>query len=189
MLKLQAMLGATFALAARNDAGNMRKVRTVLAKLKPDATVREALAFELSRRVHTPSPPPKGATLASASAAMGLTWLIRSLHFCSLLIEGALLQPIGARATSLTEALQAAYRRSLEPYHGWLMQSVFARGAKSLPTLDALAETLRPGEGGREGRDAAVREDLAAFAEAGKRLSEKVGREFAAAQLVDLRKV
>ena len=182
LLRLLQALGSGMALAAQNDARNVKKLRALLPTVGHAATVRELLSHEIRAGVHTPSPPPKGAVLGGSSAAIGLTWLLRSLHFAALLMKALGGDGDAKPATAMGDA----YRRALQPYHGWLMQSVFQRAAKSAPAYDEVTKRLCPDAAAR---DAAAAEDLCAFADCGLQLVAALNATLAELQLTDLRKV
>lgn len=187
VIKLQTLFGSSFALATRNDNGNLKKVKAVLDKLSPSCTVREVLAFELSRGVHTAAPPPKGAMLSGSSAAMGLTWLLRSLHFCSILSPRIV--HLHATGGPVSEAVSFAYKQSLQPYHGWLLQGIFAKTGKAMLTFDDLCVKMPHPAVPQAERQRAVIEDLEAFGDKGVRLFAALHAALSAMQLIDLRKV
>lgn len=137
------------------------------------------------------SPPAMTVALADPSAAIGLTWLSRSLRFTSLLMRGiceggASMSPVAANER-LSRAMRDAYDAALLPYHGWLMQSIFAGCAKRAPSYEELLRFFAPEADGPE-RERLVLTAMANFARAADAVATAVAKLLAQAGLVDERK-
>jgi len=196
LVPLLSSFGPSMAFAAQNDARNVRKVRAAAsaAAAAPDTAslqdgVDRLLSHEVASGCHKPAE--KSAVLADPSAAIGLTWLSRSLRFICMWMEGVCAggAPVDAAAATkrYREAMSAAYEASLAPYHGWLNRNIFNGCAKHAPGYASLIATLAP-TADEATREALVLMDMADFATAAAPVADAVEAALARAKLVDSRR-
>jgi hypothetical protein len=137
------------------------------------------------------TPSTSGAILADPSAAIGLTWLSRSLHFTSLLMrgicEGGPPESAEAAANRSSRAVRQAYETALLRYHGWLMQPLFNGCAKRAPSYTELLRLFAP-DVDDDSRQPLVLAEMESFAAAAAAVVDTIARTLAEAGLVDERK-
>lgn len=106
---------------ARDLQQNMQKVQQARqASAQTFATVRTLLAYEKQHcdvRL-------QGGALRNPSAAMGLLWMRRAVHFQYLFNQSLLVQQPPQPVDTVEAALEA-YSQSLQPFHSWPLQQVF----------------------------------------------------------------
>ena len=87
-LKIAATFGPLMALAVQNDENNIAKIAAAGASLTTAGglTLRDLLEAELASGLHTPG----SGMLHDPSAALSLVWILRSLRFQLLTLEGML---------------------------------------------------------------------------------------------------
>jgi hypothetical protein len=89
-------------------------------------TLRELLQHELEMEVHPTLP-----RLKDKTAAMGLLWVRRQLHYQTETFENILDIPL--RFASTQDAVLAAYREVYDKYHGWAVQKIFSYSFQAAP--------------------------------------------------------
>lgn len=102
-------------------------------------TVRELLTFEIETGINPPSKLPR---LAEKSAAMGLLWVRRQLHYQTLLFDNVLKIP--NRFSSTVDAVSAAYKEVYDRYHGWAVQKIFNYSFQAAPDAEEIYKHMNP---------------------------------------------
>jgi len=126
-------MGASLKLAAVNDQRNL-SVLIRCAEFQPKCIqLGKVLELEAQQGIHKP-----GGILQDKSAAMASLWLRRSIAFTTELLQRLLDCPEECCGSSM----QAAYNECLKPYHGFLLQKVFAVAASRAPSRDGVLESL-----------------------------------------------
>mmetsp|Transcript_20779 Transcript_20779/g.49345 ORF Transcript_20779/g.49345 Transcript_20779/m.49345 type:complete len:856 (-) Transcript_20779:167-2734(-) len=100
-------------------------------------TIRELLEFELQKGVHSNLP-----YVAEKSAASGLLWAKRQLHYQVATLSNMLEVP--DYYPSPKDAAQAAYKEVYQDYHGWTVKQVFSHSLNGSPPLDKIWTTMEP---------------------------------------------
>lgn len=100
-------------------------------------TLRQLVEFELHTNVHVAIP-----SLKEKSAASGLLWTKRQLHYQTSLFENTLHVPHKYETTQAGVA--AAYSEVYDRYHGWAVKQVFAHSFGGSPPLDAIMKQMLP---------------------------------------------
>ncbi|KAL2723430.1 glycolipid transfer protein isoform X2 [Vespula maculifrons] len=76
-------------------------------------------------------------------ATESLIWLRRSLYMILLFFEKIIEDHNTGKATDdLVAFLKEAYKMSLEPYHGWMIQQLFGLLSRMVPTRKQLLQTI-----------------------------------------------
>jgi hypothetical protein len=89
-------------------------------------SLRELLVEEVDLDVHQPLP-----RLKEKSAAMGLLWVRRQLHY-----QVAILDNLSSgKHESTQDAVMAAYREVYSNYHGWAVQKIFSYSFQAAPPV------------------------------------------------------
>lgn len=130
------VLGAWTFIAVRELEGNMAQLRVSDSFNAAGAAPKllEVLADEGSRDDFHVNVGP-GVVLAEPSAATSLMWLYRFLALWFELWR----EP---RPATFSDALMKAYKKTLEPYHGWLVQKTFGLAVAVVPTWAEAREAL-----------------------------------------------
>mmetsp|Transcript_785 Transcript_785/g.1795 ORF Transcript_785/g.1795 Transcript_785/m.1795 type:complete len:583 (-) Transcript_785:165-1913(-) len=103
----------------------------------PSPTLKELLQFEAATKVHKSLP-----RLKEKSAASGLLWTKRQLHYQTVLFTNTLEVPVFY--DSGEAAARAAYHTVYIDYHGWAVKQIFTRSFDGSPPLDKLFLTMNP---------------------------------------------
>jgi len=103
----------------------------------PSPTLKQLLQFEAATNVHKKLP-----RLTERSAASGLLWTKRQLHYQTVLLTNTLEVPV--YYASGEEAARAAYHTVYVDYHGWAVKQIFTRSFGGSPPLDKLWLHLSP---------------------------------------------
>ena len=103
----------------------------------PSPTLTELLQFEAATKVHKSLP-----RLKEKSAASGLLWTKRQLHYQTVLFTNTLEVPVFY--DSGEAAARAAYHTVYIDYHGWAVKQIFTRSFDGSPPLDKLFLTMNP---------------------------------------------
>jgi len=117
-----------FAPAKLDIAGNIKKIHHKYVN-NPDLfdTLQKIVRYELQcGQSHVPS-----------SATMALLWLNRSLQFINEFLIGFM-----DGSDDLMVIANAAYSKTLMPYHGWVVRGAFAMAIKSAPSRADLLASL-----------------------------------------------
>ena len=124
MLLALEVLGAWTYIAVREIKSNLSKIEETVAKgkLADEWLLSAMLDNEISSGVHG-----AGGLVASGSAAEGVLWLYRFLRLWSELWR----EP---RPSTFKQALDAAYKASVGPFHGWMLQRTFSIAISVVPT-------------------------------------------------------
>ncbi|XP_047368460.1 pleckstrin homology domain-containing family A member 8 isoform X1 [Vespa velutina] len=86
----------------------------------------------------------KGETIIATDALM---WLKRSLYMILLFFEKLIEDHNAGKATDdLVAFLKEAYKISLEPYHGWMLQQLFGLLSRTVPSRKQLLQTIVDGK-------------------------------------------
>ncbi|KAK2583317.1 hypothetical protein KPH14_009319 [Odynerus spinipes] len=86
----------------------------------------------------------KGDTIIATDALM---WLRRGLYMILLFFEKIVEDHNAGKATEdLVAFLKEAYKLSLEPYHGWMVQQLFGLLSRMVPSRTQLLQTITDGE-------------------------------------------
>lgn len=125
-----------FAPVKADFIGNIKKINQKYST-NPEAfeTLQKLVAYEMSKNQH----------LDPNSATQALLWLKRGLEFIKEFLKELKVQ------TVLSAAGYTAYERSLKPYHGFVVRSVFSLAMRAAPyrtvLLAALVSTPSPSYG------------------------------------------
>eukprot|EP00536_Pseudo-nitzschia_multiseries_P013325 jgi/Psemu1/327144/estExt_fgenesh1_pg.C_5600013 len=101
-------------------------------------TLRELLRFEIATGVHKNLP-----LLSDRSAASGLLWTKRQLHYQTALLANSLEVP-GFRYPSPRDAATAAYEIVYNDYHGWAVKRIFTHSFGGSPPLERIWLSMAP---------------------------------------------
>ena len=186
--KVGVVFGSVMKLGVKNDEGNIEKVRASQRGAgAAGGTVDELLRHEIRLGLHTRGAHAQGksAVLKDPSAAMGLTWLCRSLEFTSGIAEHLVEADPARRSTA--DAIRAAYGRTVEAYHGSVMRGLFRPGPSRAPPYDELCRRLAP-DVSKVDRDGLVHTQLRAYVRACKPVATAIKAALRAAELEDTRK-
>ncbi|XP_047368461.1 pleckstrin homology domain-containing family A member 8 isoform X2 [Vespa velutina] len=85
----------------------------------------------------------KGETIIATDALMWLKSLYMILLFFEKLIED---HNAGKATDDLVAFLKEAYKISLEPYHGWMLQQLFGLLSRTVPSRKQLLQTIVDGK-------------------------------------------
>ena len=102
-------------------------------------TLRELLNYEIEMDINPPSRLPR---LKEKSAAMGLLWVRRQLHYQTLLFDNVLKIP--SKFSSTADAVSAAYQEVYDRFHGWAVQKIFTYSFQSAPEAEVIYKHMDP---------------------------------------------
>jgi hypothetical protein len=183
------IFGSIMKLVLRNDEGNLSKIHSSLRNAAGSGceSVEDLLRYELSEGMHTPHDASSGksATLKDASAAMGLTWLCRTLEFASTILQNILAAEHAQR--SIPDAIREAYARVLERYHGPVMRNIFKTGPARAPVYEELLWRFAP-DTNRADREAFVQIKMKQYVRACAPVISAIKAKLSEAGLEDTRK-
>ncbi|GKY94827.1 hypothetical protein MPSEU_000447900 [Mayamaea pseudoterrestris] len=99
---------------------NIHKVQVLYqtAPLDQRDSMTRLLQYERSLNIH---PPPGSRVLRDPSGAIGLLWIRRSIAFQTNWYR----QVLADAKVDVTHAAKEAYRKELQPFHGYLLQNIF----------------------------------------------------------------
>jgi len=100
-------------------------------------TLRELLQFEANMGVHDKLP-----RLKEKSAAMGLLWVRRQLHYQTALFANVIQVP--SRFDTARAAISAAYEEVYNSYHGWAVQKIFTYSFQAAPDTSEVYKVMNP---------------------------------------------
>jgi hypothetical protein len=108
--------------SSRDLSANIRKVQVLYDQAPHDHrdSMTRLLHYEKSLNIH----PRESNVLKDPSAAIGLLWIRRSIAFQTHWYQ-QLLAADDPHSIDVTEAAKQAYRRELQPFHGYLLQNIF----------------------------------------------------------------
>mmetsp|Transcript_26200 Transcript_26200/g.40320 ORF Transcript_26200/g.40320 Transcript_26200/m.40320 type:complete len:636 (-) Transcript_26200:77-1984(-) len=102
-------------------------------------TLRDLLQYEIDTDVHDNNKLPR---LKEKSAAMGLLWVRRQLHYQTALFAKVVQVP--ERYGSARDAVTAAYKEVYDKYHGWAVQKIFSYSFQAAPDAVAVYKVMNP---------------------------------------------
>lgn len=100
-------------------------------------TLRELLQFEANIGLHDKLP-----QLKEKSAAMGLLWVRRQLHYQTALFANVIQVP--GRFDTARAAISAAYEEVYNSYHGWAVQKIFTYSFQAAPDTSEVYKVMNP---------------------------------------------
>jgi hypothetical protein len=103
----------------------------------PSPSLRQLLQYELDTNVHSNLP-----RLTDYSAASGLLWIKRQLHYQEVTFANTLQIP--AVYPSSKDAGGAAYREVYESCHGWAVKQIFQNSFGASPSVEAIWKAMVP---------------------------------------------
>mmetsp|Transcript_18097 Transcript_18097/g.25501 ORF Transcript_18097/g.25501 Transcript_18097/m.25501 type:complete len:700 (+) Transcript_18097:322-2421(+) len=98
-------------------------------------TLRQLLQHEIDMKVHKRLP-----KLKESSAAMGVIWILRQLQY-NTLINANLLE-IPHTYPSSKEAVEMAYKKTFDKYHGWALKKIFSYSFQAAPNQNIIYEHM-----------------------------------------------
>ena len=102
-------------------------------------TLRELLQFEVDSDVHPTSKLPR---LKEKTAAMGLLWVRRQLHYQTAIFKNIISVP--ETYPTVIGAVGAAYSEVYGQLHGWTVQKIFNYSFQSAPDADLIFRHMNP---------------------------------------------
>jgi hypothetical protein len=102
-------------------------------------TLRQLLEHELDMEVHDANRLPR---LKDKTAAMGLLWVRRQLHYQTELFANILQVP--TKFTTANTAVTAAYNEVYGKFHGWAVQKIFTYSFQAAPEVDVIYRYMNP---------------------------------------------
>lgn len=103
----------------------------------PSPTLKELLQFEATTNIHKNLP-----RLKEKSAASGLLWTKRQLHYQAVSFTNSLEVPVFYESGEA--AASAAYHTVYFDYHGWAIRQIFTRSFSGSPPLDKIWLAMNP---------------------------------------------
>ena len=100
-------------------------------------TLRELLQYEADVGVHDKLP-----RLKEKSAAMGLLWVRRQLHYQTALFANVIRVP--EHFETARDAISAAYQEVYDRYHGWAVQKIFTYSFQAAPDTSEVYKVMNP---------------------------------------------
>ncbi|CAJ1942596.1 unnamed protein product [Cylindrotheca closterium] len=101
-------------------------------------TLRDLLQFEVDTKVHGSKLP----KLKEKSAAMGLLWVRRQLHYQTALFKNVIKVPEQFESTAA--AVTAAYNEVYDKFHGWAIQKIFNYSFQAAPDARLIYSYMNP---------------------------------------------
>lgn len=102
-------------------------------------TLRQLLQFEVDSDIHPTSKLPR---LKEKTAAMGLLWVRRQLHYQTAVFKNIISVP--ETFSTVIGAVGAAYSEVYGKYHGWTVQKIFNYSFQSAPDADLIFRHMNP---------------------------------------------
>jgi hypothetical protein len=173
LVRLVEGLGPFAALSVIEAGKNLEKIEAGAAGGSLDALLRA----EAARAIHG-----AGGVLHDPSAAMGVLWLGRLLHFWEE-VCGLLAQPAAAdgEAPALKRSIDVAYERTLLSHHGWVTEGAFRLAVQVAPQWEDVRHHFAPD-------DECFRSDVREWMGASQPLLTRITRVMTELDLVDARK-
>jgi hypothetical protein len=100
-------------------------------------TLRDLLQYEADAGVHEKLP-----RLKEKSAAMGLLWVRRQLHYQTALFANVIRVP--ELFDTAKDAISAAYQEVYGRYHGWAVQKIFTYSFQAAPDTSEVYKVMNP---------------------------------------------
>ncbi|KAL3943912.1 MAG: hypothetical protein SGBAC_002029 [Bacillariaceae sp.] len=101
-------------------------------------TLRDLLEYEVETEFHGSKLP----KLKDKSAAMGLLWVRRQLHYQTALFKNVIKVP--QQFESSAEAVTAAYSEVYDKFHGWAVQKIFNYSFQAAPDAQEIYNYMNP---------------------------------------------
>jgi hypothetical protein len=102
-------------------------------------TLRDLLQYEVDMDVHDNTKLPR---LKEKTAAMGLLWVRRQLHYQTAIFGNVIGVP--ERFESAKAAVSAAYNEVYDRYHGWAVQKIFNYSFQAAPATTEIYRVMNP---------------------------------------------
>jgi hypothetical protein len=102
-------------------------------------TLRDLLQYEIDMDVHDNSKLPR---LKDKTAAMGLLWVRRQLHYQTALFANVIRVP--DRFETARAAISAGYNEVYDRYHGWAVQKIFNYSFQAAPDAIEVYKVMNP---------------------------------------------
>uniref|UniRef100_A0A7S1YJE4 Glycolipid transfer protein domain-containing protein n=1 Tax=Grammatophora oceanica TaxID=210454 RepID=A0A7S1YJE4_9STRA len=102
-------------------------------------TLRELLEYEIDMDVHGNNRLPR---LKDKTAAMGLLWVRRQLHYQTALFANVMQVP--KKYANAIEAISAAYKEVYSKIHGWAVQKIFTYSFQAAPEPSEIYKFMNP---------------------------------------------
>lgn len=100
-------------------------------------TLRDLLQYEADMSVHDRLP-----RLKDKTAAMGLLWVRRQLHYQTSLFANVVKVP--TVFSTVTQAIGSAYSEVYDQYHGWAVQKIFKYSFQAAPEVKEIYKFMNP---------------------------------------------
>eukprot|EP00541_Cyclophora_tenuis_P003616 CAMPEP_0116558324 /NCGR_PEP_ID=MMETSP0397-20121206/9746_1 /TAXON_ID=216820 /ORGANISM="Cyclophora tenuis, Strain ECT3854" /LENGTH=274 /DNA_ID=CAMNT_0004083907 /DNA_START=31 /DNA_END=855 /DNA_ORIENTATION=+ len=100
-------------------------------------TLRDLLEYEAEMNVHQRLP-----RLKDKTAAMGLLWVRRQLHYQTSLFANVVKVP--SVFTTVADAITSAYSEVYDKYHGWAVQKIFKYSFQAAPKVEEIYKFMNP---------------------------------------------
>ncbi len=102
-------------------------------------TLRQLLQYEIDNNTHNNSKLPR---LKDKTAAMGLLWVRRQLHYQTTIFDN--ITSVPKVFSTVIEAVGAAYGEVYGDIHGWAVQKIFNYSFQSAPKTDIIFRHMNP---------------------------------------------
>lgn len=106
---------------------------------KRSPTLRDLLRYEVEHQVQSPGKLPR---LKEKSAAMGLLWVRRQLHYQTVIFSNML--QVGSVFPSAIDAVKSAYSEVYDKFHGWAVQKIFNYSFQAAPDTSVIFRHMNP---------------------------------------------
>jgi len=117
--------------------GNATDARVV----RRSPTLRQLLVHEIETEAHTSTKLPR---LKDNTAAMGLLWVRRQLHYQTVIFRNVISVP--EVYPSVIKAVGAAYSEVYDDVHGWAVQKIFNYSFQAAPDAKEIFRHMNPDE-------------------------------------------
>eukprot|EP00553_Chaetoceros_curvisetus_P005275 CAMPEP_0204619040 /NCGR_PEP_ID=MMETSP0717-20131115/5498_1 /ASSEMBLY_ACC=CAM_ASM_000666 /TAXON_ID=230516 /ORGANISM="Chaetoceros curvisetus" /LENGTH=679 /DNA_ID=CAMNT_0051632919 /DNA_START=570 /DNA_END=2609 /DNA_ORIENTATION=+ len=124
------------------DGGNEDDCKVKVAEesiQRRSPTLRQLLQHEIDNNTHNNSKLPR---LKDKTAAMGLLWVRRQLHYQTTIFDNVISVP--KVFSTAIEAVGAAYSEVYGDLHGWAVQKIFNYSFQSAPKTDTIFRHMNP---------------------------------------------
>jgi len=119
--------------------GNSSSASAHVGRRSP--TLRQLLVHEINMDTHTSSKLPR---LKDGTAAMGLLWVRRQLHYQTVIFRNVISVP--EVYPSAIKAVGAAYSEVYDGVHGWAVQKIFNYSFQAAPDTQEIFQHMNPVE-------------------------------------------
>jgi len=109
--------------------------------MRRSPTLRQLLIHEINMNTHTTDKLPR---LKEGTAAMGLLWVRRQLHYQTALFNNIICVP--KDYPSAVKAVGAAYSEVYDNIHGWTIQKIFNYSFTAAPNAEEIYRHMNPDE-------------------------------------------